>query len=409
MAPRVQKRRFSLLYVIVPVVLAAAIALGAYGFRYAAQLAQASEQSLVDSNRLLGHQTVERIENAIIDSDRSLFDLVDLEHPADFEQRWSYIVRVSPAIEAAFLLDDKLVPLPHGYVSKKGGAEKEAFKSLFMRRILPDLQLSGLKRDLHKHMHKAYGGRDYLISYIKMSHNDRDYYVVLKVSLEYVKNNLFADYLNPLLGKVLFCVRDEEGHIEYGGPIGLPGRFLYEERFPTTLYLWKLQMAPSEAARLTSGEHARRRSEFLLITMMLGTILAGIGFLFYATWKEQRANQLKSDFIANVSHELKTPLSLIRMFGELLATGKHKSPEKGREYAEIITRESERLSHLIDNVLDFARLERGPGDLRVRRGGWTRWSSGRSTSTAIASSARGCACRRRSSPTCRRRCSTRTR
>jgi two-component system phosphate regulon sensor histidine kinase PhoR len=47
------------------------------------------------------------------------------------------------------------------------------------------------------------------------------------------------------------------------------------------------------------------------------------------------------------------------MFGELLAMGKLKSPEKGKEYAEIITREAERLSRLIDNVLDFARMERG--------------------------------------------------
>lgn len=360
MASRQLKGRFSPLYVIVPLVLAAAVVLGTYGFRYAAQLAQASEQSLVASNNLLGAQTLERIDNAIIDSDRSLFELVDLEHPADFAQRWSYIVRVSPAIEAAFLLDDDLTLLPHGYVSKKRGAEAEAFKSLFMRRILPDLPLSGLKRNLHKHMHKAYGGRDYLISFIKKSRNDRDYYVVLKVSLEYVQRNLFPDVLNPLLGKVLFCVRDEQDRVKYGGPIGHPGRFMFEARFPTTLYLWRLQLAPPEAARLASAEHARRRSEFLLITMMLGTILAGIGFLFYATWKERRASELKSDFISNVSHELKTPLSLIRMFGELLAMGKLKSPEKGKEYADIITREAERLSRLIDNVLDFARMERGP-------------------------------------------------
>lgn len=355
-----KRRRFSPLYAIVPVVLAASVVLGIYGFRYAAQLAQASEQSLAASNDLLGKTTIERIDNAIVDSDRSLFELVDLEHPSDFAQRWSYIVRVSPAIEAAFLLDDKLELLPNGYVSKKHNADAQAFKSLFMHRILPDLPLRELKPDLHKHLHKAYGRDDYLISYIKKSHNGRDFYVVLKVSLEYVHNNLFPDQLNQLLGKVQFCVRDEHGNILYGGPIGGSGRFLYEAHFPTTLYLWKLQMAPPDAARLASGEHVRRRSEFLLITMMLGTIMAGIGFLFYATWKEQRANELKSDFISNVSHELKTPLSLIRMFGELLAMGKLKSPEKGKEYAEIITREAERLSRLIDNVLDFARMERGP-------------------------------------------------
>ena len=87
MAAKPPKRVFSPIYAIVPVVLAAAIALGAYGFRYAAQLAEASEQSLVASNRLLGQQTIDRIDNVIIDSDRSLFELVDLEHLQDFAKK----------------------------------------------------------------------------------------------------------------------------------------------------------------------------------------------------------------------------------------------------------------------------------------------------------------------------------
>jgi two-component system phosphate regulon sensor histidine kinase PhoR len=346
------------LYVVVPIVLAAATALGTYGFRYAAQIAAKSEQSLVESNRLLGAQTIDRIDRDIIDADRSLFELVDVEHVQDFSKQWSYM---SPAIEAAFLLDENFTLLPNGYVYKTK-ASAEAFRTMFMGRILPDLrrELAELNVDSHHHMHKQYDGQDYLLSYIKKSHNDRDYYVVLKVSLEYVVNHLFPETLNPLLNKVALCVRDQRDRIRYGGDVGRPGRFLYEERFPTTLYLWRLQMAPPDAARLATEERVRRRSEFLLITMMLATILAGIAFLFYATWKEQRANQLKSDFISNVSHELKTPLSLIRMFGELLAMGKLKTPEKGKEYADIITREAERLSRLIDNVLDFARMERGP-------------------------------------------------
>jgi two-component system phosphate regulon sensor histidine kinase PhoR len=60
-----------------------------------------------------------------------------------------------------------------------------------------------------------------------------------------------------------------------------------------------------------------------------------------------------------VSHELKTPLSIISMFGEMLAEGRTKSPELAHEYAEIIWRESVRLGRLIDNVLDFAKIERG--------------------------------------------------
>ena len=60
-----------------------------------------------------------------------------------------------------------------------------------------------------------------------------------------------------------------------------------------------------------------------------------------------------------MSHELKTPLALVRMFGEMLQSGRVASEAKRQEYLDIIVSESERLSALIENVLDFARVERG--------------------------------------------------
>ena len=90
-------------------------------------------------------------------------------------------------------------------------------------------------------------------------------------------------------------------------------------------------------------------------------IVVGLVFLAIAIRRERRSNELKSEFISNVSHELKTPLSIISMFGEMLANGRTKSPEQATEYAEIIWRESVRLGRLIDNVLDFAKIERGMG------------------------------------------------
>ena len=69
--------------------------------------------------------------------------------------------------------------------------------------------------------------------------------------------------------------------------------------------------------------------------------------------------RLKSDFVANVSHDLKTPLSVIRMFGETLDMGRITDEGGRREYYRVIARESERLSRLIDNVLDFSRIEGG--------------------------------------------------
>ena len=352
-------KHFSPLYVIFPVVLAAALALGRYSYRYAADAGKQSERSLVASVFAIGEQTRDRIDNYIIDSDRSLFDLVDMDHLGDFARRFGEIVRLSPAIEAAAILDEDRQILPGSFVSKRRTAEAEQFRVLLLKKILPDLPLEGLTLDLHKHLHAEYENHDYLISYIKREHKGHFYYVVLKISLEYVVKNLFPDVLDPLTGNFLYCIRDEHGRVVYGAPVGQAGQFLYEREFPTTLYKWHLQMAPQNAEGLGREERARRRSEFTLITLMLGIILAGIGFSLYAIRKERRANQLKSDFISNVSHELKTPLSLIRMFGELLALGKLNTPDKGKEYADIITREAERLGRLIDNVLDFSRIERG--------------------------------------------------
>ena len=73
----------------------------------------------------------------------------------------------------------------------------------------------------------------------------------------------------------------------------------------------------------------------------------------------EELSTLKSYFISSVSHELRMPLTSIRMFAETLRSSRHLTPKKKKEYLEIIEGESERLSRLIGNVLDFAKIERG--------------------------------------------------
>jgi two-component system phosphate regulon sensor histidine kinase PhoR len=144
--------------------------------------------------------------------------------------------------------------------------------------------------------------------------------------------------------------------------------FLYEASFGKTLYAWRVQIIPRNVDELRAQADTERLLGVLLIPVSTVIIAVGLGVVWLSVRSERRTSQLKSDFIANVSHELKTPLSLIRMFGELIATGKHKGEGSAREYAGIITRESERLTHLIDNVLDFARLERGKASYNFAEG-----------------------------------------
>ncbi len=97
----------------------------------------------------------------------------------------------------------------------------------------------------------------------------------------------------------------------------------------------------------------------LLILLLDAVLIFGAIFLYRSVRREVSLAQLKSDFVSNVSHELKTPLALIRMFSETLQMGRVKSPEKRQEYYNIMSQETERLSHLVNKILDFSRMEAG--------------------------------------------------
>jgi signal transduction histidine kinase len=75
--------------------------------------------------------------------------------------------------------------------------------------------------------------------------------------------------------------------------------------------------------------------------------------------RETQLARLKSDFVDHVSHDLRTPLGLIRMFAETLELGRLSSAEKQQEYYRILARESARLTRLVNNLLDFSRIEAG--------------------------------------------------
>jgi signal transduction histidine kinase len=88
-------------------------------------------------------------------------------------------------------------------------------------------------------------------------------------------------------------------------------------------------------------------------------LLGGLYLVYTNVKREVHLARLKSDFVANVSHELKTPLALIRLFAETLDLGRVSSPERAREYYRVINKESNRLTQLINNILDFSRIEAG--------------------------------------------------
>jgi len=92
--------------------------------------------------------------------------------------------------------------------------------------------------------------------------------------------------------------------------------------------------------------------------LVLFISLFGSGILLLReAHRNRREAQQKTTFVSNVSHELKTPLTTIRMYADLLGEGRVSEPEKTKRYLQTIAGESRRLTRLVNNVLDFSRLE----------------------------------------------------
>lgn len=122
---------------------------------------------------------------------------------------------------------------------------------------------------------------------------------------------------------------------------------------------WEVALYLSDPGALNDSARLVSVTLVLLIALALAAILAG-GYLVALDTRRQLAlAQKKTDFVSNVSHELKTPLTSIRMFAELLADGRVEDSDKKTRYLRIIASESERLTRLVNNVLDFSRMERG--------------------------------------------------
>jgi signal transduction histidine kinase len=124
--------------------------------------------------------------------------------------------------------------------------------------------------------------------------------------------------------------------------------------------------SPDIEAKTYANEYIQSSTFLGLVAAVVAII--GLILTWRATQREMQVAQVKSDFLANISHELKTPLTAIRAFGDLLHSGRASNPERIREYGGIIKTESDRLTVLINNILEMSRLEHRIRKYRMEEG-----------------------------------------
>jgi two-component system phosphate regulon sensor histidine kinase PhoR len=367
------RERSLLLPTVLGIVVLALVVLGTVLYRSSFQLDHLRERSVVEATLSVANEKADRLEKSIIEQDNALLDLTYGEGVDRFGQRWlSVPVSQTPSVRAALLVD---VSLPShevlAFASRAPGPDDDAFRRLLLGQFWARLDLTppatgtaGLK-----HLHTSVGESNYLVSYVLRGAAQGSQLIVLWHDVPRIVHDLFPRLYSGDAGEAgqpsRVNVVDARGRIVFGPPLSR-GALTLGRQFATTLYKWRVNVSMSAAETLASEVEQRRILEMTLVGASSLVVLLGLLVSAVAAFRQRKLAELKSEFVANVSHELKTPLSLVRMFSEMLLSGRAPA-DKQKQYLEIIVTESERLTALIDNVLDFARVDRGQGSFDLLR------------------------------------------
>jgi signal transduction histidine kinase len=148
-----------------------------------------------------------------------------------------------------------------------------------------------------------------------------------------------------------------------------------EQTFQDGDFLWRVRATPQRPDALYAAVARRRWLYLAMLVVMVGGLLGASLVVGRTLKREVEVARLKSQFVAAVSHEFRSPLTGISQLSELLVGGKVTNDTRRQQYYELIHSESRRLARLVEQVLDFARMDEGRKEYRCERvetSGWVR-------------------------------------
>ena len=202
--------------------------------------------------------------------------------------------------------------------------------------------------------------RLYILGWVTTKGGDLSYGIELELMT--LLSRLVTDFSNVAPDGMAFALIDGSGRILHQA-----GDFPIEPgKKPDVTASLSPQLPHWQVAAYFAGSGASPddgQGFLVLSSLLLGTFAAAIilggSLLLWQAHRNSIDAMQKTTFVSNVSHELKTPLTSIRMYAELLSEKRIKDPEKQTHYLNVIVSESQRLTRLVNNVLDFSRLEQG--------------------------------------------------
>jgi signal transduction histidine kinase len=190
---------------------------------------------------------------------------------------------------------------------------------------------------------------------------------ILKIQafLNHLAQNYFIDQPMADFANLRLRVIDkgqEIGRVEAGISTHDP-KFILNRGFPSPFGFLNATLRCDEIPGSTG-----RNTLMVMMAVLVAIFLIGLFAIYKSTQTIVDLSERRSQFVSSVTHELKTPLTNIRMYIEMLEQGIAKDPEREQEYFQIINSEGSRLSRLINNVLDLAKLEKKQRSLNLIKG-----------------------------------------
>lgn len=228
------------------------------------------------------------------------------------------------------------------------------------------IAVAGISRQLNNQFDRFFPLELDQQRYYALRHQAPTVVLLLLVSSNGLASSLEA-YRDAFNGQDVVCqVTDASGHLVLG-PAEAEGEPIAAAALPGSFPGWEVKL--SLAAGDVFEQAARRQIAVYVWTgvLVILLILVAAGVATQAVGRQIRLNRMKNDFIATVSHELKTPLASMRILVDTLLEGHVRDEAQARQYLLLTAKENERLSRMIESFLTFSRMERNKNAFTLAR------------------------------------------